>query len=287
MTKVKSSNASGSSNAAVVVYGLDETGKAKAGRFPAQQAPAARKAADALRLAICRVNRPKLIEIIAKIPVGRLHAQGKAFLPYVRRDLYDQLAAAAAPGRSIATAAKAGPSVAAKPAKTRSKVFVILGFDERLKPRGARYSDPNEEQLIKAATEMNLNLYELRTADLISWADTLPVGKLPATGRTSVPEISQTVYSEIAVGIAEEADAVPRGKIDDPLPAQKGPPENWDVIDTGHIVIAQESPEYGWAEAIVLNRKDGLLTLRYRDYPKLPKFYRRDTAVALLKQTAK
>src|SRR4051794_3922033 len=105
MTKLKSSNPDLAAKAAVIVFGIDDTGKPKAGRFPERQATAAGKAARALKFDICKVNRPKLIEIIAKIPVGRLHGQGKAFLPYVRRDLYDELAAAAAPARSVATAA--------------------------------------------------------------------------------------------------------------------------------------------------------------------------------------
>ena len=73
---------------------------------------------------------------------------------------------------------------------------------------------------------------------------------------------------------------------DGPLPVQKGLPETWDAISTGHLVIAQESLDHGWAEAVVTDRTDDLLTLRYRDYLKLPKFYRHYRAVALLSQPA-
>ena len=38
------------------------------------------------------------------------------------------------------------------------------------------------------------------------------------------------------------------------------------------LVIAQENLDYGWWEAIVLQRSGDMFTLRYRDYPKLPKF---------------
>jgi hypothetical protein len=284
--RLKSSKPDLSPKAAIIVFGLDQRGKPKAGRFAEQHAAVARRAALALKLAVCRVDRPKLIEIAAKIPVGRLHAQGKAFLPYIGRDLYDQLAAASIPGGSMAAAAKAAPSVVLEATKARSKVFIVIGFDERLKPRGARYLIPDEDQLIKAADEMDLRVYELKSRDLIELADCLPVGKLPSTGPRSVPEIKQDIYSEIVCGIAEEANAVPRGKTDGPLPAQKGSPESWDTIDTGHLVVAQETPSYGWAEAIVVERKGSLLTLRYRDYPKLPKFYRPYRAVALLFRSA-
>jgi hypothetical protein len=65
-------------------------------------------------------------------------------------------------------------------------------------------------------------------------------------------------------------------------PAVRGLPRNWDEIAPGHLVIAQESLDYGWWEAIVLERKDDMLTLRFRDYPRLPKFFRHRTAVALM-----
>ena len=44
----------------------------------------------------------------------------------------------------------------------------------------------------------------------------------------------------------------------------------------------QESLVNGWWEAIVLDRKDDMLTLRFRDYPRLPKFFRHRSAVALM-----
>ena len=67
-----------------------------------------------------------------------------------------------------------------------------------------------------------------------------------------------------------------------PASAGRGLPGSWDEIAPGHLVIAQESLANGWWEAIVLDRKDDLLTLRFRDYPRLPKFFRHRTAVALM-----
>ena len=65
-------------------------------------------------------------------------------------------------------------------------------------------------------------------------------------------------------------------------PVARGLPRSWDEIAPGHLVIAQESLVNGWWEAIVLDRKDDLLTLRFRDYPRLPKFFRHRSAVALM-----
>jgi hypothetical protein len=57
-------------------------------------------------------------------------------------------------------------------------------------------------------------------------------------------------------------------------------------IAPGHLVIAQEALDYGWWEAIVLGRTGDMLTLRFRDYPKLPKFARHRTAIALMSPPA-
>jgi hypothetical protein len=54
------------------------------------------------------------------------------------------------------------------------------------------------------------------------------------------------------------------------------------ALGPGHLVIAHESLEYGWWEAVVVGRKDDLLTLRYRDYPSLPKFFRDRSGIALM-----
>jgi hypothetical protein len=51
-------------------------------------------------------------------------------------------------------------------------------------------------------------------------------------------------------------------------------------------VIAQETLDLGWWEAIVINRKDDMFTLRFRDYPKIPKFVRHRSAIALMSPPA-
>ena len=59
-----------------------------------------------------------------------------------------------------------------------------------------------------------------------------------------------------------------------------------DEIAPGHLVIAQEALDYGWWEAIVLGRNGDMFTLRFRDYPKLPKFVRHRNAIALMSPPA-
>ena len=120
---------------------------------------------------------------------------------------------------------------------------------------------------------MDLKVYEAATEDLAALAKKLPVGRLYSNGRGFVPNVRQSLYSEIIVTLAVEPQAAV-GKDQDELPVATGLPRTWDEIAPGHLVIAQEALEYGWWEAIVIARNGDMLTLRFRDYPKLPKFVR-------------
>src|SRR4029077_2290705 len=73
-------------------------GKPKAARFRKEHAGLAVKAASQLALQVVAGNDPKVAEIAARLPVGRVHATGRTFVPFIRRDLYDQLLAAAGNG---------------------------------------------------------------------------------------------------------------------------------------------------------------------------------------------
>jgi hypothetical protein len=162
---------------AVIVFGLDQAGKPKAGRFAERHAAAARKAAKSLKLSICSVTKPGIAGLVGKIPVGRVHAQGKAFIPYIKRELFDQVQAASATTTALAAKAKPGSAITAT-----------------------------------------------------------PVAK---------------------------------------------PPRNWDDIAQGHLVLYQEGPRDGWWESIVMAREGESLTLKYRDFPRLPSFQCHFRAVAL------
>jgi hypothetical protein len=102
--------------------------------------------------------------------------------------------------------------------------------------------------------------------------------------RVLVPNIRQALYSDVLVALAAEPQQAAIGPDDDKAstPVARGLPGSWDEIAPGHLVIAQESLANGWWEAIVLDRKDDMLTLRFRDFPRLPRFFRHRTAVALV-----
>ena len=89
----------------VVLFGLDSRGKPKAARFSKEHAGLAVKAASQLALQVLADNDPKLAAIAARLPVGRVHATGRTFVPFRDRrcqSLADS-AANAAPSRQALT----------------------------------------------------------------------------------------------------------------------------------------------------------------------------------------
>jgi hypothetical protein len=160
--------------------------------------------------------------------------------------------------------------------------LLVLGFDEQQKPCGARFVGAKPDLVAKAAQLMGLSVYKTTSPDVADVAKKLPVGQLYANGRAFVPNVRQTLYSDVLVALAAEPQQAAVGPDDASTPVGRGLPRNWDEIAPGHLVIAQESLANGWWEAIVLDRKDDMLTLRFRDYPRLPRFFRHRTAVALM-----
>ena len=94
----------------LVLFGIDNRGKPKGARFGKEHASLAMKAATQLQLKVLASNDPKVAEIAARLPVGRVHATGRTFVPFIRRDLYDKLVAAAANGNAHPTSPPNGSS---------------------------------------------------------------------------------------------------------------------------------------------------------------------------------
>jgi hypothetical protein len=174
---------------------------------------------------------------------------------------------------------------APKPTATKeaSKILIALGYDEQQKPRAARFTDVDADLVAKAAELMDLDIREAKSPDLAEVAKKLPVGRLYANGRGFVPNVRPALYSEVIAALAAEPQHEgTRAEI----PAATGLPRTWEEIAPGHLVIAQESLAGGWWEAIVIGRDGDMFTLRFRDYPKLPKYIRHRAAIALMSPPA-
>ena len=152
--------------------------------------------------------------------------------------------------KSTVKAAAAKRSVtksSAAAATTANPSLIVLGFDEQQKPRGARFIDTKPDLVTKAADLMGLKVYEASPPEVAEAAKKLPLGRLYANGRGFVPNIRQSLYSDLVVALGLEPQAaLSKNGDNDSLPPARGLPRSWDDIAAGHLVIAQESLEYGW-----------------------------------------
>jgi hypothetical protein len=171
--------------------------------------------------------------------------------------------------------------VKAAVAEEKGRTLILFGLDENKRPRAARFVVDDDLGLFnKSADAMDLIICDVKTPRLANLALKLPAGEMLANGLKFVPYIRQGLYDELveAAGADAEAPSEP--------PTAAGAPRTFEEIAAGHLVIAQEDLATGWWEAIVFDCDKDTLTLRYRDYPRLPKFNRHRTAVALLSPQA-
>src|SRR6185436_3010736 len=145
---------------------------------------------------------------------------------------------------------------------------VLFGADEFGKPRAARFTDADQALLMKAASTLHLRTIEVVGAELEDLAKKLPAGRLPADGQGLLPFVQGDLYAElIELTVGDQKPPAD-------LKSSKALPASRDDIGPGHLVVAHETLECGWWEAVVLERNGDLLTLRYRDFPNYPPLVR-------------
>lgn len=115
MGNINAADDTTSTPAPVVLFGLDQSGKAHASRFPAEQAEQAIKAAKVMGMHVLSLGG-EVDSLVDGIAEGRIFAKtGSAFVPFVARATFDHLTKIA--GMPIAPPAPK----AAKPAKAASE----------------------------------------------------------------------------------------------------------------------------------------------------------------------
>ena len=185
-----------------------------------------------------------------------------------------------------ANAAKqVAPVKKSTPPKPPAKVYILFGADEYAKPRAARFSAFSAEDtalLAKAAASLHVRLVEVTNPDLAEVAPKLPAGRLHANGKGLVPYIKGPLYLDLIAAILPDDDPPVS-----PDPTPQEIPGSWDEIGPGHVVIAKETSECGWWDAVVVERNGDLVTVRYRDYPDCPSMIRHRSAIALISPAAK
>jgi hypothetical protein len=195
-------------------------------------------------------------------------------------------------------------SKSGKPTDPSNGQLFVYGLDDAGKPKGARFPATEAERVHPVATAMNLRCSQAGSDETTSPGMKLPVGRIYARGKAFIPNIKRDLYEKLVAALdpaggesdhsqadgnaassAASKGEAPRSPADTGNilpPLASGLPQNWESIAAGNMVLIDAGPGEGWWEAIVIVREDAILTLRYRDFPKLPKLQRHVSTVALI-----
>jgi hypothetical protein len=174
------------------------------------------------------------------------------------------------------------------PATTCSAPLVLFGIDSRGKPKAARFGKEHADLAIKAASQLQLQVLACQDPKIADLTAELPVGRVHATGRTFVPFIRRDLYDKLVAAAANgnTHPSPPNGSsgASGSTPGGSAPrlPQNWQAIGLGDLVLASQSREDGWYEAIVVEQNGDMFTLRWRDYPRQRRIVRHRLRLGLL-----
>ena len=254
---------------------IDSRGKPKAARFGRDHANLAIKAATQLQLNVLATTDPKVAEIAARLPVGRVHATGRTFVPFIRHDLYDKLVAAAPNGNlgqplmpppSGATGGAAGSRPpGSSPNLPRS--WHEIGLGDLVV---AQEEDPSDGWYEAIVVEAANDMFTLRWRHYPRLRritrHRLRLGLLypgPQAGKQPKPQSAK--------------HQSPAAKTESALPT------DWQDIDVNKLVLAKEDgPPRSWWEAIPVEKAGETFKLRWRDYSTMPPISRDRFALALI-----
>ena len=264
----------------VVLFGIDSHGKPKGARFGKDHADLAIKAASQLQLRVLTSNDPKIADLATRLPVGRVHATGRTFVPFIRRDLYDKLVAAAPNGTNHPTSPPASGS---------------SGATGPQQPGG---SSPN---LPKTWQEISLgDLVVAQEAPEDGWYEAIVAevnGDMLTVRWRDYPRERKIVRHRqrlglLYPGLKPTADAAKASKTaaKDHKPTAAAPttgslslPRDWQEIDVGQLVLAKDDgPWRSWWEAVPIEKAGDGFKLRWRDFSRVAPVTRQRLELALI-----
>lgn len=174
--------------------------------------------------------------------------------------------------------------------------FIVFGLADDGKPRGAKFEATEASAIEQVVSSLGLHMHEIVDGDLKVVADKLPAGRVYARGKAFIPNIKRDLLDKLhaAVGanfapsavVSEDKQSVAQPSKATTVLLKSGLPVSFGEIAAGHLVLVQESLEEGWWEAICIDRVQDMLTLRYRDYPKVPTFKEHVSRVAIVHPSA-
>jgi len=277
---------SSSSAVPVVLFGLDDHGKPKAARFPEKQADLATKAAGLLKLHVLPIVGASVSDLAGRIPAGRIHANGRGFVPYIRRDLYAKLVAAAGGSASSADTptdiTAIGVRINASSSQQNTGGDRPKNWDEIATGHVVVAQDtPTDGWYEAVVVENSGDMFTLR------WRD-YPRERRITRHRLSLgllyPNGAHTDTKPNENSSAHKKGGKSSAAADRPDLTKEGAfPRTWDEIDIGRLVLAKEDgPWRSWWEAIPTEKSENSFTLRWRDFPQVPNVVRPRFSLALL-----
>ena len=266
----------------VVLFGLDDHGKPKAARFIQKHAELATKAAGHLKLQVLQVTCPAVADLAGRLPTGRIHANGRGFVPYVRRDLYAELVAAAStPAQSGQPSAQAAVSGSGQVGSQQN--------GEGTLPKN--WGEIGAGHVVIALDEPGEGWYEAVVVETVGDMLTMRWRDYPRERRFSRHRFSVgLLYPHGRPATDPDFEALgskaPKGKQSAMEPSTKAGsvfPKTWDNIDVDCLVLAKEDgPWRSWWEAIPIAKSDQMFLLRWRDFPQVPNISRARWTLGLL-----
>ena len=263
----------------LVLFGIDSRGKPKAARFGREHASLAIKAATQLQLNVLASNDPKVAEIVARLPVGRVHATGRTFVPFIRRDLYDRLVAAAPNGNfhqppaPPASGARSGAAGSRPPGSSPNlpRHWHEIGVGDLVLAQ----EEPEEGWYESIVVEATNDMFTLR------WRD-YPRARKIVRHRLRVGLLYPSPHT--AAHASKHTKPIASGKQTGPTNKhQSSLPADWTEIDINTLVLAKtEGPWANWFEAIPIERAGDGFKLCWRDYRSLPPVIRPRFDLALI-----
>src|SRR3954470_20417357 len=138
----------------------------------------------------------------------------------------------------------------ARKAETEPTV-IVFGFNEHRIPQASWFSEAEAALATRAAQLMGLRVLRIEDEAHRELAARLRQGQVYAADRTFAPAVQREIFDALSalagpVGIASPVE-ITATKAD-----VTSRPASWDEIKVGDLVIAQESPDDGWWEAVVV-----------------------------------
>jgi hypothetical protein len=265
----------------LVLFGIDGCGKPKAARFGKQHAGLALKAASQLHLNVLTSSDPTVVELASRLPVGRVHATGRAFVPFIRRDLYDKLVAAAANGHGVAgTPANGSPGASGSTpggsAPRLPKSWLDIGMGDLVVANDSRDEGWYEAIVIHVDGDM----LTLRWRDYARERRLVRHRNRLALLYPNAKPMTQTAAQSKPISIKQHGKAAAETSGAGP----QALPCDWQAIDLGHLVLVKDDSQWGaWWEAVPVEKAGDSFKLRWRDnYANVPLITRPRLDLALI-----